>query len=93
LDFSPVWRLGLKSCTPVSWNNVSQTEQQARRVRELTHFVKGRPVGGTGDRYGDIFNPAPGEKGVRSYTRYQSVLQRWPHNISKGAEFIMPVAK
>ena len=34
-----------------------------------------------------------GEEGVRFYTRYKSIMQRWPATISKGAEFTMPVAK
>ncbi|MGV3741578.1 MAG: CoA-acylating methylmalonate-semialdehyde dehydrogenase [Burkholderiaceae bacterium] len=34
-----------------------------------------------------------GEEGVRFYTRYKSVMQRWPESIAKGAEFTMPVAK
>jgi len=34
-----------------------------------------------------------GEEGVRFYTRYKSIMQRWPESISKGAEFTMPVAK
>jgi malonate-semialdehyde dehydrogenase (acetylating)/methylmalonate-semialdehyde dehydrogenase len=34
-----------------------------------------------------------GEEGVRFYTRYKSIMQRWPQSISKGAEFTMPVAK
>jgi malonate-semialdehyde dehydrogenase (acetylating) / methylmalonate-semialdehyde dehydrogenase len=34
-----------------------------------------------------------GPEGVRFYTRYKSVMQRWPSTISKGAEFTMPVAK
>ncbi|RKP50231.1 CoA-acylating methylmalonate-semialdehyde dehydrogenase [Pararobbsia silviterrae] len=34
-----------------------------------------------------------GEEGVRFYTRYKSVMQRWPDSIAKGAEFTMPVAK
>jgi malonate-semialdehyde dehydrogenase (acetylating)/methylmalonate-semialdehyde dehydrogenase len=34
-----------------------------------------------------------GEEGIRFYTRYKSVMQRWPSTISKGAEFTMPVAK
>ena len=33
-----------------------------------------------------------GEEGVRFYTRYKSVMQRWPESIAKGAEFTMPVA-
>jgi len=36
---------------------------------------------------------AYGEEGVRFYTRYKSVMQRWPESIAKGAEFTMPVAK
>lgn len=36
---------------------------------------------------------AYGEEGVRFYTRYKSVMQRWPSSIAKGAEFTMPVAK
>jgi malonate-semialdehyde dehydrogenase (acetylating)/methylmalonate-semialdehyde dehydrogenase len=36
---------------------------------------------------------AYGEEGVRFYTRYKSVMQRWPDSIAKGAEFTMPVAK
>ncbi len=35
---------------------------------------------------------AYGEEGVRFYTRYKSVMQRWPSSIAKGAEFTMPVA-
>lgn len=34
-----------------------------------------------------------GEEGVRFYTRYKSIMQRWPESINKGAEFTMPVAK
>ncbi|KWC22564.1 methylmalonate-semialdehyde dehydrogenase [Burkholderia ubonensis] len=36
---------------------------------------------------------AYGEEGVRFYTRYKSIMQRWPDSIAKGAEFMMPVAK
>ncbi|MBS0307650.1 MAG: CoA-acylating methylmalonate-semialdehyde dehydrogenase [Proteobacteria bacterium] len=36
---------------------------------------------------------AYGEEGVRFYTRYKSIMQRWPETIGKGAEFSMPVAK
>ncbi|MFC5473231.1 CoA-acylating methylmalonate-semialdehyde dehydrogenase [Paraherbaspirillum soli] len=36
---------------------------------------------------------AYGEEGIRFYTRYKSIMQRWPQSISKGAEFTMPVAK
>jgi malonate-semialdehyde dehydrogenase (acetylating)/methylmalonate-semialdehyde dehydrogenase len=31
-----------------------------------------------------------GEEGVRFYTRYKSVMQRWPGGESKGPEFTMP---
>ena len=34
-----------------------------------------------------------GEEGVRFYTRYKSIMQRWPESTDKGAEFTMPVAK
>ena len=34
-----------------------------------------------------------GEEGIRFYTRYKSIMQRWPESIDKGAEFTMPVAK
>jgi malonate-semialdehyde dehydrogenase (acetylating)/methylmalonate-semialdehyde dehydrogenase len=36
---------------------------------------------------------AYGMEGVRFYTRYKAVMQRWPGSIAKGAEFTMPVAK
>jgi malonate-semialdehyde dehydrogenase (acetylating)/methylmalonate-semialdehyde dehydrogenase len=41
--------------------------------------------------FGDLH--AYGEEGIRFYTRYKSVMQRWPDSIDKGAEFTMPVAK
>jgi malonate-semialdehyde dehydrogenase (acetylating)/methylmalonate-semialdehyde dehydrogenase len=41
--------------------------------------------------FGDMH--AYGEEGIRFYTRYKSVMQRWPQTIIKGAEFTMPVAK
>ena len=34
---------------------------------------------------------AYGEEGVRFYTRYKSVMQRWPESIGKGPEFVMPI--
>lgn len=34
-----------------------------------------------------------GEEGVRFYTRYKSIMQRWPGSESKGPEFVMPVNK
>lgn len=36
---------------------------------------------------------AYGEEGVRFYTHYKSIMQRWPDSIDKGAQFTMPVAK
>lgn len=33
---------------------------------------------------------AYGEEAVRFYTRYKSIMQRWPESIAKGAEFVMP---
>jgi malonate-semialdehyde dehydrogenase (acetylating)/methylmalonate-semialdehyde dehydrogenase len=36
---------------------------------------------------------AYGEEGVRFYTRYKSIMQRWPESIAKGPEFTMPVAQ
>jgi malonate-semialdehyde dehydrogenase (acetylating)/methylmalonate-semialdehyde dehydrogenase len=35
---------------------------------------------------------AYGEEGLRFYTRYKSIMQRWPDSIAKGAEFTMPTA-
>ncbi|HEU0201871.1 MAG TPA: CoA-acylating methylmalonate-semialdehyde dehydrogenase [Burkholderiaceae bacterium] len=36
---------------------------------------------------------AYGLEGVRFYTRYKAVMQRWPGSIAKGAEFVMPTSK
>ncbi|GAA4134037.1 CoA-acylating methylmalonate-semialdehyde dehydrogenase [Aminobacter aganoensis] len=36
---------------------------------------------------------AYGAESIRFYTRYKSIMQRWPDSIAKGAEFTMPVAK
>jgi malonate-semialdehyde dehydrogenase (acetylating)/methylmalonate-semialdehyde dehydrogenase len=36
---------------------------------------------------------AYGEEGLRFYSRYKSIMQRWPDSIVKGAEFSMPTAK
>ncbi len=41
--------------------------------------------------FGDMH--AYGEEGVRFYTKQKSIMQRWQAQISKGAEFSMPVAK
>jgi malonate-semialdehyde dehydrogenase (acetylating)/methylmalonate-semialdehyde dehydrogenase len=34
-----------------------------------------------------------GPEGVRFYTRYKAVTQRWPKGIRSGAEFVMPTMK
>ncbi|HEU4622472.1 MAG TPA: CoA-acylating methylmalonate-semialdehyde dehydrogenase [Burkholderiaceae bacterium] len=34
---------------------------------------------------------AYGEEGVRFYTRYKSIMQRWPDALAKGPEFTMPI--
>ncbi|MFM2004900.1 MAG: hypothetical protein RLZZ09_555, partial [Pseudomonadota bacterium] len=34
-----------------------------------------------------------GPEGVRFYTRYKAVTQRWPKGIRAGAEFVMPTMK
>jgi malonate-semialdehyde dehydrogenase (acetylating)/methylmalonate-semialdehyde dehydrogenase len=34
---------------------------------------------------------AYGDEGLRFYTRYKSVMQRWPEGPARGAEFTMPV--
>ncbi|QQO01351.1 CoA-acylating methylmalonate-semialdehyde dehydrogenase [Pseudomonas sp. SW-3] len=36
---------------------------------------------------------AYGEEGIRFYSRYKSVMQRWPDSIAKGPKFSMPTAK
>jgi malonate-semialdehyde dehydrogenase (acetylating)/methylmalonate-semialdehyde dehydrogenase len=36
---------------------------------------------------------AYGDEGVRFYTRYKSVMQKWPDSAAKGPEFMMPVNK
>lgn len=41
--------------------------------------------------FGDMH--AYGEEGIRFYTRYKSIMQRWPQTLAQGAEFTMPVAK
>jgi len=41
--------------------------------------------------FGDVH--AYGEEGIRFYTRYKSIMQRWAASIEKGAEFAMPTSK
>jgi malonate-semialdehyde dehydrogenase (acetylating)/methylmalonate-semialdehyde dehydrogenase len=41
--------------------------------------------------YGDHHMHGP--EGVRFYTRYKAVTQRWPAGIRAGAEFVMPTMK
>jgi malonate-semialdehyde dehydrogenase (acetylating)/methylmalonate-semialdehyde dehydrogenase len=36
---------------------------------------------------------AYGMEGVRFYSRYKSIMQRWPDSASKGPEFVMPTAQ
>ncbi|MFE8049476.1 CoA-acylating methylmalonate-semialdehyde dehydrogenase [Brenneria goodwinii] len=36
---------------------------------------------------------AYGEEAIRFYTRYKSIMQRWPDSIAQGPEFAMPTAK
>ena len=36
---------------------------------------------------------AYGEEGVRFYTRQKSVMQRWPDDTGRGAEFAMTTAQ
>ncbi|MGO4278706.1 methylmalonate-semialdehyde dehydrogenase [acylating] [Cupriavidus sp. OV038] len=40
--------------------------------------------------FGDMH--AYGEEGVRFYTRQKSIMQRWPNDTARGAEFAMPTA-
>ncbi len=45
-----------------------RTARTARRtppMREIGHFIAGKPVAGTSGRYGDVFNPASGEVTAR----------------------------
>jgi hypothetical protein len=56
------------------------SESVARtQTSALSHYIGGQQ--------------AAGAERVRFYTRYKSVMQRWPDSIAKGAEFTMPVAK
>jgi malonate-semialdehyde dehydrogenase (acetylating)/methylmalonate-semialdehyde dehydrogenase len=90
-------------------NGVSIYTSNPHTAREFTHQVQVGMVGvnvpipvpmawhsfGGWKRslFGDMH--VYGEEGVRFYTRYKSVMQRWPDQVSsvaKGAEFTMPVA-
>ncbi|HKT92670.1 MAG TPA: CoA-acylating methylmalonate-semialdehyde dehydrogenase, partial [Paraburkholderia sp.] len=44
---------------------MGETHQSDTGVRTLTHFVNGKPLAGTSDRYGDVFNPAFGKVSAR----------------------------
>ncbi|HEY4801626.1 MAG TPA: CoA-acylating methylmalonate-semialdehyde dehydrogenase, partial [Paraburkholderia sp.] len=44
---------------------MGETHQSEAGVRTLTHFVNGKPLAGTSDRYGDVFNPAFGKVSAR----------------------------
>ena len=85
-------------------NGVSCFTSDGRVARELTRRVKAGMVGinvplpvpmafhsfGGWKRslFGD--HHMYGEEGVRFYTRYKSVMQRWPDSAGKGPEFTMP---
>jgi len=34
-------------------------------MRDIGHFIGGKPVAGTSGRYGEVFNPASGELSAR----------------------------
>ncbi|HUL83155.1 MAG TPA: aldehyde dehydrogenase family protein, partial [Gammaproteobacteria bacterium] len=85
-------------------NGVACFTSDGRVARELTRRVKAGMVGinvplpvpmafhsfGGWKRslFGD--HHMYGEEGVRFYTRYKSVMQRWPESSGKGPEFTMP---
>jgi malonate-semialdehyde dehydrogenase (acetylating)/methylmalonate-semialdehyde dehydrogenase len=39
---------------------MSEADQGAARVRELSHFINGQRAAGTSGRFADVFDPAPG---------------------------------
>ncbi|HTR05235.1 MAG TPA: aldehyde dehydrogenase family protein, partial [Paraburkholderia sp.] len=44
---------------------MGETHQGDTGVRTLTHYINGKPLGGTSERYGDVFNPAFGKLSAR----------------------------
>ena len=85
-------------------NGVSCYTSDGRIAREFTRRVKAGMVGinvpipvpmafhSFGGWKRSLFGDQHiyGEEGVRFYTRYKSVMQRWPETGSKGPEFTMP---
>ena len=85
-------------------NGVSCYTNDGRIAREFTRRIKAGMVGinvplpvpmafhSFGGWKRSLFGDQHiyGEEGVRFYTRYKSVMQRWPDAASKGPEFAMP---
>ncbi len=85
-------------------NGVSCFTSDGHVAREFAHRIQVGMVGinvpipvpmswhGFGGWKRSLFGDthAFGEEGVRFYTKQKSVMQRWPENISKGNEFVMP---
>ena len=44
---------------------MSQADQGAARVRELSHFIDGQRAAGASGRFGDVFDPAQGRVAAR----------------------------
>src|SRR5207253_9577312 len=42
-------------------NNSGDGQQRRNAMREIGHFIGGKPVNGTSGRFGDVFNPNTGE--------------------------------
>jgi len=42
-----------------------ESAQEVKAVREITHWIGGKPVAGTSGRFGDVFNPATGKVQAR----------------------------
>ncbi len=85
-------------------NGVACFTSDGRVAREFTRRIEAGMVGinvpiptpmafhSFGGRKRSLFGDHHiyGEEGVRFYTRYKSVMQRWPGNESKGPDFAMP---
>ncbi len=46
-------------------STVSTSLPTDRKLREIHHWINGRTVAGTSDRFGDVYNPASGEVQAR----------------------------
>ncbi|MFP4902890.1 aldehyde dehydrogenase family protein, partial [Paraburkholderia sp. BR14261] len=44
---------------------MGETHRNEAGVHMLTHFVNGKPLAGTSERHGDVFNPAFGKVSAR----------------------------